>query len=134
MKKIFLIIALGLSLTACQTPSSFLNDIQAVGGFSVTQSQIDAARATYDATFLTPAARYRSLPTCKSGQTFLKNQCKDNSIVLQLQASDKTVESAFNQMQALVNSGNNSGLVAAYQTLQTAISTAQGLLVVNSIS
>jgi hypothetical protein len=112
-----------LALVAgCQT-------IKAVSGFTVTQGQVDAARSSYDAAFLAPAAHYRQLPLCTSGQTFLRNQCAERSVILTLQSADRTVEASFDRVQAMVTAGNNTGLVAAYQTLTTAIQTAEGITI-----
>lgn len=126
MRRIAVAIVLALSLSGCATT-------QAIFGFNVTQGQLDAARSSYDALFLTPAAHYRLLPLCQAGQTFLKNQCRLSWLTKKLQLADKEVEKGFNDVQAMIASGNSSGAVAAFKVLNVSIATAQSLLSDNKI-
>ncbi len=45
-----------------------------------------------------------------------------------LRAADAAVQTAFNSVQGLIASGNNTGLSAAYTTLQDAITAAEAIL------
>jgi hypothetical protein len=93
---------------------------------NVSQQNVDAARAAYDAAFLTPAAHYRQLGYCASGTVAtLAKPCADRAIVAKLRAEDQAVQAAINDLQAQINSGNTTGAMAAFQLLQTAIQTAE---------
>lgn len=121
MKKLALIAALALSLAGCAATNAAL-------GFTVTQTELDAARNSYDGLFLAPAAHYRSLPLCLSSQTLVRNQCRDHAITVKLQAADADVAAQFDVVQAMISSGNNTGIVGAYNTLQIAVKTAESLI------
>lgn len=107
---------------------------QAVFGFTITQNQLDVARSSYDAVVLAPAARYRQLRLCAKNETFIINQCRTHSLAATLQAADKDVAVGFAQVQSNITSGNNSGAVAAMQTLNIAISTATKIINDNQIN
>jgi uncharacterized membrane protein len=117
---LFLAIAFGFS--GCLTTTQTSTLASGVSSLSISQSQVDALRSTYDAAVLTPAAAYRQLGYCKTGTSAtLAKPCADRALVAKLQAIDGQVAADFNTTQALINSGNNTGLSAAYSLLQQAI-------------
>lgn len=114
-------IAITGNISSCSLPGS---------NFTVTQSEVDAARAAYDAAFLTPAAHYRSLGYCGIGKfATLMVPCADRAVVAKLQAADQNVQTAEAALQAQITAGNTSGISAAYQALVTAVNTAEALTV-----
>jgi hypothetical protein len=114
-----------LSLGACQS-------IQAIQGFTVTQGQLDAAQNTYDGTVLAPLHKYAALKACPAGQKFsLTAPCHESALLKQIRAGDKVAAKAFSDTQDMITSGNNTGAVAAYKSLQTAVQTVQGLIAVS---
>ena len=124
MRKILLASIAALGLTGCAA----LQAIQSGTNFVVTQNEIDTARNGYDAAFLTPMAHYRQLGFCKTGTTAtLTLPCASRAIVAQMISADSAVEINFNTVQALVSSGNATGLSAAFATLQSSITTAESL-------
>jgi hypothetical protein len=119
MRRIFIGLALAGAVAGCAT----------TGTISVTQNDIDAARSAYDAAFLAPAAAYRGLPLCASGQaSALANPCASAATIEKLQAADQQVEQAFDAVQSLVSSGGGDNLVADYQALTQSVAAAEDLL------
>lgn len=111
-----------LSLGACQS-------IQAIQGFTITQGQLDAAQSTYDGTVLSPLHKYAVLPACAASQTFtLAAPCHDKAMLKKIRAGDRVAAQAFSNTQDMITSGNNTGAVAAYKSMQTAVSSVQGLI------
>jgi hypothetical protein len=121
-------VLLALSLGACST-------ISAVQGFSITQGQLDAAQNTYDGTALSTLKSYAGLPRCAPGTGFsLTNRCHDAALLKKMRNADVAVSTAFNATQDQITSGNNSGAVAAYKTLQTAIAAVEKIISDNSLT
>jgi hypothetical protein len=131
------LLALALPLAACSTPLG--KTLDAINGLTITQGQIDAARASYIGLFLTPAAHYRCVsfnsdktcnprPICADGQTFLGDQCATRAAIQKIQATTATLSKAVNDLQAQFSAGSNRGLYAAYAGLQAAITAAAGLI------
>lgn len=111
----------------------------AVQNVTITQGQIDAARASYIGLYLTPAAAYRCVsfnpdktcnprPICAADQTFLHDQCATKDAIKKIQGTTKTLSAALAALQAQFNAGNNTGIYAAYAALQTGITAAAGLI------
>lgn len=126
MKRLALILVLALPIAGCAGLTKTLDAIQ---GYAISQNQVDGARSTYDGTVLVPLARYASFPRCTPGTTIsITNLCHDKVMLKKLRNADKAVAQAFVETQDMITSGNNSGAVAAYKTLQAAISAAQGLV------
>lgn len=123
MTRIFSILLLAVALSGCAS----LNDkIKAVSGFAVTQSQLDAAQSTYDGTSLVSLDKYAALPRCKTGQTFkLTVPCHDRAILVNWRNVDKSVAQGFANTQMSIASGDNTGAVAAWNTLQNALNVAK---------
>lgn len=113
-------VAASIALGGCAT-------VQAITGATVTQSQVDAARNTYDGGYLASLHRYALLPRCAAGQTFLKNQCHDPSTLKKLRAVDKVVAKDFDSVQANLDVGNASALSNSWSVLQNAVSDANSL-------
>jgi hypothetical protein len=132
------LLAFALPLGGCVT-DSVGTVFGAVNGVTITQGQIDAARASYIGLFLTPAAAYRCVsfnadktcnprPICAVDQTFLHDQCATKDAITKIQGTTKTLSTAMNSLQAQFNAGNNTGLYAAYAALQAGITAAAGLI------
>ena len=134
MKRIFLVLTLALGLASCAQLQSLQDTLSIASNVTITQNEIDAVRSGYDAGFLAPAAHYRSLPLCLKGQTFIKNQCRTHKLTVRLQAADDAVFNAFNDVQAMITSGNNSGASAAFQALKSAVQAAKDIITANNIS
>jgi hypothetical protein len=133
----FLIVALAVSLGACSTPfgQGISNTIAAIQGYTVTQNMIDASRSTYDGTILAPLTTYASWRRCRTGEAVtVTNLCHDRFLLKKIRTADASVASLLNQLQDLVTSGNNSGAVAAYKSLQQAIVTAQSLIAASGVN
>lgn len=132
------LLALALPLGGCVT-DDIGTIFGAVNGVTITQGQIDAARASYIGLYLTPAAHYRCVsfnpdktcnprPICAADQTFIQDQCATRAAVLKIQATTKTLSTALNGLQAQFAAGNSTGLPAALSALQTGITAAAGLI------
>jgi len=130
MKKL-IVIALAFSLAGCATGSltKIQDTIAAVANFTVTQGQVDTARASYDGAVLASLRRYALLPRCKRGQTIsISVPCHDRLMLVKLRNADKIVAAGFKDTQLKINIGDNSGAVLAYDTLMIAIDTAKALI------
>jgi len=131
MKKIFLIIVTSLSLAGCATQfgERITDTISAVSHFSVTQGQLDTAKAGYDGAVLAPMRRYAALPRCKTGQTIsISVPCHDRALLKTIRNADDKIARGFTETQAAINSGDNTGAVLAYDILTAAISSAKELI------
>lgn len=132
MKKI-LIILMAISLAGCAGPNPF-TVISAASGYTITQNELDGARNSYDGTFLATLKSYAVLPRCLKGTGFsLTNRCHDRTLLKKMRNADSAVATAFNSTQDQLTSGNNSGALAAYMTLQTAIAAAKKILTDNNL-
>lgn len=137
MKKVFLIVALSLTLSGCGTlfGERISTVISAAQNFEVTQGQLDTARSTYDGFVLAPMNKYASLPYCKKGKAFsINNPCHDRGLLKQIRAEDKIIANAFIDTQNRITSGDNKGAVAAYKALMTAIELAKALIANTGVS
>lgn len=120
-----------ISLGGCQTGAV----ISAIQGYSITQGQLDAARNSYDGTALATLQSYASFPLCAKGTSFsLTNRCHDAALLRKLRNADAAVAAAFDATQDQITSGNSSGAVAAYKTLQTAITAIKQIISSNSLT
>lgn len=136
MKKIFLIL-ICLSLTGCSTQfgERIATVISAAQNFTITQGQVDSARNTYDGFVLAPLNKYASLPRCKTGQKLtLNDPCHDRKLLKQIRSVDNDIDKAFRDTQVRVDTGDNKGAVAAYQTLMSSIELAKSLINQTGIS
>lgn len=64
------------------------------------QKSLYEIRASYDTTFLAPAANYRELPDCAGGQFALAHPCSDAAVVAKLRQADARAAAAFDAAQA----------------------------------
>jgi len=129
MKKVFIILALALSLGGCATMDKIGSAISAAQNFKITQGQVDSARNSYDGFVLAPLRKYAFLPRCKTGQTFkLDTPCHDRKLLKQIREVDKSVEKAFADTQNRITSGDDKGAVAAYSSLMNLIDVAKALI------
>lgn len=125
MNRILAIGLLALTLAGC---ASFNEKIAAISGFTVTQSQLDAAESTYDGTSLAALHRYAMLPRCAAGTKFtISAPCHDAALLKSWRAVDKTVATNFTNTQGMITSGNNTGAVAAWNLLKQALDTASSI-------
>lgn len=129
---------LALACIALAGCSSLGKTIDAVNGLIITQGQIDGARSSYIALFLTPAAHYRCASIdggkctprqiCRAGQSFLRDQCATRDAITKIQSTTVALSKGLGDLQAQFNAGNNTGIYAAYSAVQTAITAAAGLV------
>ncbi len=129
MKKIIAVF-LALSLAGCATGfgERITDTISAVSHFTVTQGQVDTARASYDGTALASLRRYALLPRCKTGQTIsISVPCHDRRLLKTWRNADSKVALGFAETQAAINSGDNTGAVLAYDILKAAIDAAKAI-------
>lgn len=132
-----LIIGLSLLLGGCATQfgERISKVASAVQNFTVTQSQINTARNGYDGLVLAPLNRYASLVRCKFNQKFtLNTPCHDKRLLRQIREIDKQVNTAFDDTQNRISSGDNKGAMAAYNTLINAIDVGKALIGQTGIS
>lgn len=133
MKKIAALL-IALTVTGCVGEfgtriAKIQETVAAVANFTVTQGQVDTARASYDGAVLAPLRRYALLPRCKTGQTIsINNPCHDRKLLKQLRETDKLVEKRFIETQMSIDTGDNKGAVAAYDLLMGTIEIAKSLI------
>ena len=132
MRKIILavtLLTLTLPLGAC------FETIKAVQGFAITQGMIDGARNSYDGTALAALASFSRLPTCPKGTAFsINNRCHDKALLKRMRNADQNVADAFNATQDEISAGNDSGAVAAWNTLQTAVAAIKKIIADNNLT
>lgn len=136
MRKVLIIVA-ALSLTGCSTQfgERIATVISAAQNFTITQGQVDSARNTYDGFVLAPLNKYASLPRCKTGQKLtLNDPCHDRKLLKQIRSVDSDIDKAFRDTQVRVDTGDNKGAIAAYQTLMSSIELAKSLINQTGIS
>lgn len=121
-------VACAVTLGGCQS-------FQAIQGYTITQGQLDGAENTYDGTALATLKTYASLPRCAAGTAFsINNRCHDAALLKKMRNADAAVADAFNATQDQITSGNNSGAVAAWKTLQTAIAAIKQIISDNGLT
>lgn len=132
MIRIIPTLCLMLILGGC---AGITNTLSAIQGYTVTQNMIDASRSTYDGTILAPMTTYASWRRCRTGEALSANNlCHDRNLLKKIRTADVAVNTTLNNLQDLVTSGNNSGAVAAYKSLQNAIVTAQSLIAASGVA
>jgi hypothetical protein len=125
------VMLMAVSLAGCAVYDNIKTGLSAAAGFTVTQNQVDAARSTYDGTVLVPLAKYASFPRCAPGKPIsLTNLCHDSALLKQIRDGDKVAGAAFDKVQDMITSGNNSGATAAWTSLQTAMDSVKALIAV----
>lgn len=130
MKNVLIVggLLLATSLGGCGTVATISDQVSAATSFTVTQNELDASVAAYDAAVLTPAANYRNLGFCATGTVAtLAKPCADRTIVAKFIAADAAVLKEKKAIQAMITAGNATGLSAAYATLLGLVSTAEGV-------
>ncbi|MGR4927258.1 hypothetical protein ACIPUD_10675 [Bradyrhizobium sp. CAR08] len=126
------LLAFAVALSGC---AGLNNTIAAIQGYSITQGQLDAARTTYDGTVLAPLHRYAVLPRCGPGKSFsISAPCHGKAMLKKLSDADIVAGKAFSDTQDMITSGNSSGSVAAWKSLQIAIDAVKGLLAASGAS
>lgn len=129
------LVALAVTIGGCAQLQSIKDGISAAANFKVTQNELDGTRNTYDGTVLATLKSYALLPRCAPGTAFsISNRCHDKALLKQMRGADKAVAAAFEATQDQITSGNDSGAVAAYKTLQTAIDAIKGIIAANNLS
>lgn len=132
---IALALAVVVPLGGCATFQNIKDGISAAANFKVTQNQLDGARNTYDGTVLATLKNYALLPRCAPGTGFsITNRCHDKALLKRIRNADAAVAAAFDATQDQITSGNDSGAVAAYQTLQTAIDAIKQIIAANNLT
>ena len=127
---------LALTLIAFAAPlGGCFETFQAINGFAVTQGELDGARNAYDGTALPALAGYARLPRCAKGTAFsINNRCHDAALLKRFRDDDVTVADAFNKVQDAITSGNNSGALAAWNTLQNALAIVKKIIADNNLT
>lgn len=136
MKKIKGVLSLFLFLAAggCANVPNPFAVISAASGYTLTQNQLDATRNSYDGTFLASLKAYSAMPRCSPGTSFsLNNRCHDKTLLKKMRNADAAVDVAFDSTQDQITSGTSNGAVAAYTTLQTAVTAAKKILTDNNL-
>lgn len=139
MKKIKFIagLCIFLALGGCATGfGTRIGEVfSAAQKFTVTQGQVDTARNSYDGAVLAPLNKYAELPRCKTGQKLTLNiPCHDKVLLKKIRTVDSDVDAAFKKTQNSITSGDNTGAVAAYTVLMTAIDLGKSLISQTGIS
>lgn len=121
----FLLIAL-LALAACNSSGGI--------GSQSPQSIVYAARGSYDATVLAPAANYAKLPRCAAGSpATLAAPCSDTAVVAQLQKADAAAKIALDAAESQVRNFPTIDATSAIAAAQNAIAAASQILVLYSV-
>lgn len=125
----------GCGTTGGLPATSIGNTLSAVAGFTITQGQLDAARNTYDATVLAPLRTYARWPRCRTGQTItLAAPCHDRALLAKIREGDKVAARAFVNAQNAITNGDNTGIAAAWNTLNAAIDAATQLISISGVN
>ena len=125
------VLALALALGGCSTIS---NAFKVAQGVTITQNEVDGARSGYDALFLVPLATYRNLGFCAAGaKATVAKPCADRGIVNKLAASDAIVKVEFDTVQHMIDTGDNTGMSAAYEALLSSIQAAEQIAAANGV-
>lgn len=117
----------GASLAGCQTAEQIVEEIKAAAGFTVTQSQVDAFRTTYNG-LLKFAAEYGEARRCNTGQNYFYNGCHDPATLVKLQGIKNAVSGGLVNVQAAIDRGDNAGAVGLFNTVKAALLTGQGIV------
>lgn len=126
---------LALSLAGCATLERIKQAVEVAASFTVTQNELDGARAAYDGSALPALKAYAVLPRCATGTTIsITNRCHDRVLLKRLRNADRAVASALDKTQAQIDAGNTAGAAAAWQALQTAIAAAKQIIADNNLS
>lgn len=129
MKKLLAIALVAFSLAGCATVDKIKQAVSGAAGFTVTQQQLDGAVATYDGTSLVAMDKYAALVRCPAGKNFtVALPCHDPKTLKDWRAADKSVAKAFNDTQDMITSGNNTGALAAWNVLQSALTVVSGFV------
>lgn len=132
MKRTLAVLFLGFFLASC---ASLNQKIAAISGFAVTQSQLDAARNTYDGTSLVALNTYAGLVRCRTGQSFTAQlPCHDRVILKNWRLVDQKVADGINSTQASITAGDNTGATAAWNLLQNALDTAKQIATASGVN
>lgn len=123
-------------LGGCATTGGTIGPVvSAAARFTVTQNELDGARSTYDGAVLVPLKHYAVLPRCRRGQSIsIAAPCHNKVMLKKIRNADAAVEQAFDRTQDQITSGSNSGMLAAWNTLQNAIAAAKILIATSGAS
>lgn len=133
MRKL-LAFALIAPLAGCAEVKNFEAAYQIAANGVITQNEFDIVHSGYDAGFLVPLAAYAKLGVCTAGaKSTLADPCADRSVLVKLRAADKLVKEEFDTVQGMITSGNNAGVSAEWNVLQSAIWTAEGIASNNGV-
>jgi len=132
--KLLYIILTAISLAGCATNGTLGTITSVANNFVVTQSNLDSARNSYDGTALATLKGYSALPRCPKSTGFtVANPCHTRNLLVRMRNADNQVDIAFNKTQDQITSGNNTGAVAAWNSLQTAIAVIKKIISDNGI-
>ena len=133
MRKL-LAFALIAPLAGCAEVKNFEAAYQIAANGVITQNEFDIVHSGYDAAFLVPLAAYAKLGVCGSRtKSNISQPCADRAILVKLRSADKLVQAEFDTVQGMITSGNNTGISAEWNVLQSAIWTAEGIAANNGV-
>jgi len=99
-----------------------------------TPKGVYAVEAAYDAGFLAPAARYRTLPACPDGAHFsAANPCSEMAIIVKLRAADAKASIAIQAARAFTLAHPTLDPSAYVSAANSAVSAAIAILAVNGV-
>lgn len=123
-----LLLALAIPLGGCSTVNSIGSAYSAATSVKVTKTQVYVAANAFDAVEVT-ATNYVRLPTCKTGQTFLADQCSTKVAISKLVPAIRAGRAARNNLEAFAKDHPGEiGASGLYAALTTAISTIKTVL------
>lgn len=111
------VIALACAITSCST----LAKIEAT---KITPTQVHIAAQAFDAIEIT-ATNYVRLPTCKAGQTFIKNACSTRAAIARLVPAIHAGRTDRDNLEAYIKTNPSGGIGASglYSALTAAVAT-----------
>jgi ABC-type sugar transport system substrate-binding protein len=122
MKKI-IVLSLGLILSACATYQNPINT-----------SELATVESAYGVA-LAVAVGYSRLPLCKTGTTTsLTNTCARRSIVVKLQAADRTAEIALTQARNFVKNNPTLNAISVITAAKAAVGAFQSVEATNGVN
>lgn len=125
VKKIFLILALSLSLGACATLERLKQTAEAVGEFTVSPEAVIIASNTFDALEVT-ATNYLKLKSCRKVTSLVCRNPTATALIIPAVRSGRVARN--NLQQFLVDHPNQLGPSGAFDALNASIATVKGIL------
>lgn len=123
-----LLLALALPLGGCSTINSAGQAISSASQVKITKTQVYIAANAFNAVKAT-VTNYVLLPTCKAGQTFVKNQCSSKALIARIVPAVRAGTANRDDLIAYIKTNPNSlGVSGLYTALTSAITTIKAAL------